>query len=375
MIYLDYSATTPVDEEILDIYCQTTREYIGNPNSSHDLGQKSKNRLYSAMSTISNIFNCYQKEIIFTSGASESNATAIRGVADSLASKGRHIITSKLEHKSILDEMSRLHTKGYEITYVNILPNGLLDLKDLENKIREDTILVSICYVNSETGYKQDLKAIRQVINNKNPEVIFHSDMTQALGKTEIDLSSVDLASMSSHKIYAPKGVGLLYKNRKISIDRLISGTTSNSPFRGGTPALPLIVAFSEAIKKYTYSLKENEEKCRKLKEILVERLKKLPIRINSNENSISQIVNVSLLDIDSKEFIDVLSKNGIYVSTTTACSAINTSSVILDAITNNDKRISGTTVRISISHLTTETEIYKFVSAFEILYNSMKPR
>ena len=185
MLYLDYSATTPVDERVLDSYCKVTRDFIGNANSIHNLGVKSKELLMQATNQIADILNCHPKEIIFTSGASESNTTAIKGVAFKYANRGKHIITSKLEHKSVLEVMGFLSNIGYEVDFVNILDNGQIDLKNLEELIREDTILISICAVNSETGFKQPLKTIRQVINKKNPNVIFHSDLTQALGKTK----------------------------------------------------------------------------------------------------------------------------------------------------------------------------------------------
>ena len=172
MIYLDYSATTPVDEDVLSSYCKVTREFIGNANSIHTLGSKSKELLMQATNQIAEILNCHPKELIFTSGASESNTTAIKGVAFKYARRGRHIITSNLEHKSVLEVMDFLSENGFDVSYVDILPNGQVDLKHLEELIREDTILVSICAVNSETGFKQPLKTIRQVINKKNPNVL-----------------------------------------------------------------------------------------------------------------------------------------------------------------------------------------------------------
>ena len=174
MIYLDYSATTPVDERVLDSYLKVTRDYIGNANSIHTLGSKSKELLIQATNQMAEILNCHPKELIFTSGASESNTTAIKGVAIKYANRGRHIITSKLEHKSVLEVMGYLSSIGFEIDFVNLKENGQVDLHHLEELIRPDTIMVSICHVNSETGFKQPLKTIKQVINKKNPNVIFH---------------------------------------------------------------------------------------------------------------------------------------------------------------------------------------------------------
>ena len=371
MIYLDYSATTPVDERVLDSYCKVTREYIGNANSIHTLGAKSKELLMQATNQIAEIFNCHPKELIFTSGASESNTTAIKGVAFKYFNRGKHIITSKLEHKSVLEVMDYLASNGYEIDYVNILPNGQIDLKHLEELIRKDTILISICAVNSETGFKQPLKTIRQVINKKNPNVIFHSDLTQALGKTRFYLSDLDLASFSSHKIYAPKGIGILYKKRDLEIDTLIYGRTENCPFRGGTPALPLIVSFAKAIRLMNDKLESNIKKCEKLRADLLKGLSKYPIQINSTNQSVPQIVNFSLLKIKSETFVHALERYEIYVSTTTACSSLEESTV-LKALSNGNKDVSTTSIRVSLSHLTTNEEIQKFLEVFDKVWNEL---
>ena len=371
MIYLDYSATTPVDEKVLDSYCKVTREYIGNANSIHTLGVKSKELLMEATNQIAKIFNCHPKELIFTSGASESNTTAIKGVAFKYANRGKHIITSKLEHKSVLEVMGFLSSIGYEVDFVKILPSGQIDLKNLEELIRKDTILISICAVNSETGFKQPLKTIRQVINKKNPNVIFHSDLTQALGKTRFYLSDLDLASFSSHKIYAPKGIGILYKRKDLQIDTLIYGTTENCPFRGGTPALPLIVAFSKAIRLMNDKLEANIKKCEKLRNELIKGLSKYPIKINSTDQSVPQIVNFSLIKIKSETFVHALERHEVYVSTTTACSSLQ-ESVILNELSCGDKSISTTSIRVSISHLTTSSEIQEFLEIFDKVWNEL---
>lgn len=371
MIYLDYSATTPVDDRVLDSYVKVTKEFPGNANSIHTLGVKSKELLIQATNQIAELFNCHPKEIIFTSGASESNTTAIKGVAFKYASRGKHIITSKLEHKSVLEVMGYLSNIGYEVDFVNILPNGQIDLRNLEELIRKDTILISICAVNSETGYKQPLKTIRQVINKKNSNLIFHSDLTQALGKTKFYLNDLDLASFSSHKIYAPKGVGILYKRRDIQIDTLIYGTTENCPFRGGTPALPLVVAFSKAIRLICDDLDKNVKKCEKLKAELLKGLSKYSVQINSNELCVPQIINLSLLKIKSETFLHALEKYEVYISTTTACSSLEESTV-LKAISNGNKDVSTTSIRISLSHMTNIEDIHEFLRIFDKVWNEL---
>ena len=371
MIYLDYSATTPVNDSVLDSYIKTTTEYIANANSIHNLGVKSKELMMKATKQIANMLGCNFNEIIYTSGASESNSTAIKGIALKYANRGKHIITSYYEHKSVVENMDYLSTLGYEISYVNLNSDGSIDLKHLESLIREDTILVSICAVNSEVGFKAPLKTIRQIINKKNPNVIFHSDLTQALGKTKFYLSDLDLASFSSHKIYAPKGIGILYKRRDLQIDTLIYGTTENCPFRGGTPALPLIVAFSKAIRLMNDNFDKNVKKCEKLKSELLKGLSKYPIQINSNDLCVPQIVNFSLLKIKSETFVHALERYDVYVSTTTACSSLEESTV-LKAIANGDKSVSTTSIRVSLSHLTTMTEIHEFLEIFDKVWNEL---
>ena len=372
MVYLDYCATTPVSKDLLNLYVDVTNNYIGNANSKHFLGKESKRLLEQAMSDIANQFNCYSREIVFTSGASESNTMAIMGTVGSLGFRGKHIITSKLEHKSILDLMKDLSMDGYKVDYVNILPNGMIDLDDFENKLCDDTILVSICGVNSEIGFVQPLDEIRKIIDKKNIKCFFHSDLTQALGKIKIDLSSVDMASFSSHKIYAPIGCGILYKNREIRIKKLIYGTNINSLYRGGTSALPLIVTFAKAIEIAQSNVVDNYNKCIKLKNILIDGLSKYPIRINSNDLCVPHIINFSLLEYSNDLVRNLLSDNGICVSTNTACCSSNNESIILKEMTNN-KKIFETSLRISLSHLTSEEDIYEFLRVFDIIWNGLK--
>ncbi len=370
MIYLDYSATTPVINEVLDSYVNVTKDFIGNANSIHNLGVKSKELLMKATRQISEILNCNVNEIVYTSGASESNSTALKGVAFKHCKRGKHIISSPLEHKSVLDTLKYLEMCGFEVSYVKLNSLGQVDLKDLESLVRDDTILVSICAVNSEVGYKAPLKTIRQVINKKNDKVIFHSDMTQALGKTKINLTDVDLASFSGHKIYAPKGIGILYKSNKIEIEPLIWGLTENAKFRGGTPPLPLIVSLSKAMRIMNENMESNIKKVSKLNELLMNGLKDDRIHINSNNLCVPHIVNLSLKNIRSETFVRALEKYEVYISTNSACSSLDASTV-LKAVTD-DKSINTTSIRISLSHFTTKLEISEFIRIFFKVYDEL---
>ena len=210
MIYLDYSATTPVSLEVQDTINKVTREFIGNANSINGLGIKSKNLLNSATKQIAEEFNILESEITYTASSTESNNIALIGVSLANFKRGKHIIVSKLEHPSIYNICSYLETIGFEISYVNSDKDGLIDFEHLKKLIREDTILVSISAVNSELGIRQPLKMIRQIIKKVNPNIYLHSDMTQGVGKIAISLHDVDLATISSHKIYGPKGISLL---------------------------------------------------------------------------------------------------------------------------------------------------------------------
>lgn len=370
MIYLDYSATTPVIDEVLDSYVHVTKDFIGNANSIHSLGVRSKELLLKATKQISEILNCDINEIVYTSGASESNSTALKGVAFKHCKKGKHIVSSPLEHKSVLETLKYLEMCGFEVSYVKLMPNGQIDLKHLESLIRDDTILVSICAVNSEVGYKSPLKTIRQIINKKNSNVIFHSDMTQALGKTKVNLYDVDLASFSGHKVYAPKGIGILYKSKKVIIEPLIWGLTENAKFRGGTPPLPLIVSLAKAMRIMNENLDSNIKKVAQLNELLINGLNDDKIHINSNNLCVPHIVNLSLKSIRSETFVRALEKYEIYISTNSACSSLE-SSTVLKAVTD-DKAINTTSIRISLSHFTTKLEINEFIRIFYKVYDEL---
>lgn len=368
MIYLDYSATTPVSYEVLDTISKVTKEFIGNANSLHALGLKSANLLESATKQIADIYGISPNEIIYTSGATEANNMALIGVAMANHKKGKHIIVSKLEHPSIYAICNYLKSIGFEISYVNNDKEGLIDFDDLKNKIREDTILVSICAVNSETGVRQPLKMIRQIIKKENLATIFHSDITQAVGKVSINFHDIDLASMSAHKIFGPKGIGFLYKSNMIKISPLIYGSGKFNELKPGTPPLPLIAALSKAIRLANTDLEKRERFVNLLNMKIVNFLEKYPeIKINKTKYSIPQILNISIMNIMPETFLHMLDKHEVYVSTNTACSSGEISNSIM-AIYDDSKRAKHT-IRISLSYVTTTDEINKFLEIFKEEY------
>lgn len=364
MIYLDYSATTPVNPEVLDSLVKVSKDYIGNPNSMHSLGVKSRALLKSATRQIADCLNVKMEEIIYTSGATEANNTALLGVALRYKNRGNHIILSKLEHPSEYVLANYLENLGFKISYVNNDSDGLIDLDDLKSLITDKTILVSIVGVNSEVGVRQPLKTIRQIIKKENPNTIFHSDLTQALGKVAINLNDVDLASFSGHKIYGPKGIGLLYKSEKVDIVPLIHGSSKDFPLRAGTPPLPLIVALSKAIRLCLIDLDKKELYVKKLNEKIVDDLSHYPnLKFNNTKYSIYNVINISLMDIKPESFVHAMEDHEVYISTNTACSSGELSTSVMALY--GDKKRAMTTIRISLSCNTTMDEVNKFLTFF----------
>ena len=364
MIYLDYSATTPVNPEVLDSLVKVSKDDIGNPNSMHNLGVKSRALLKSATRQIADCLNVKMEEIIYTSGATEANNTALLGVALRYKNRGNHIILSKLEHPSEYVLANYLENLGFRISYVNNDSDGLIDLDDLKSLITDKTILVSIVGVNSEVGVRQPLKTIRQIIKKENPNTIFHSDLTQALGKVAINLNDVDLASFSGHKIYGPKGIGLLYKSEKVDIVPLIHGSSKDFPLRAGTPPLPLIVALSKAIRLCLIDLDKKELYVKKLNEKIVDDLSHYPnLKFNNTKYSIYNVINISLMDIKPESFVHAMEDHEVYISTNTACSSGELSTSVMALY--GDKKRAMTTIRISLSCNTTMDEVNKFLTFF----------
>lgn len=371
MIYLDYSATTPVDLEVFDTLSKVTKNFVGNANSIHSLGQKSSELLESATKQIADIFGVNPSEIVYTSGATEANNMALIGTALANHKKGKHIIVSKLEHPSIYAICDYLKTMGFEISYVNNDKEGLIDFDDLKEKVREDTILVSVCAVNSEIGVRQPLKMIRQIIKKENMGTIFHSDMTQAIGKVSVNMHDVDLASMSGHKIFGPKGIGFLYKSSMVKITPLIYGSGKSNDLKPGTPPLPLIAALSKAIRLANDGLEKRERFVSLLNDKITSSLSKYPnIIINKTKYSIPQILNISVMDVMPEVMVHALDKHEIYVSTNTACSSGDISNSVI-AIYNDINRAKHT-LRISLSYVTTTEEVNRFLEIFKEEYENL---
>ena len=289
MIYLDYSATTPVDKRVLETFNKVCLNYPGNSNSLHKLGIEAHELEEYATNKIADILSLDNKEIIYTSGASESNNQAIKGVCFKYKNRGNHIITTYLEHSSVINTVNYLSDNGFEVDFVKLDDDGRVDLKHLKSLMTNDTILVSICMVDSELGIMQPISDVKRILKDY-PKCLFHVDCTQALGKIDIDFSMMDLASVSAHKIYGMKGSGLLIKNKDLNILPLIHGGKSTTIYRSGTPALPLIVSTMKAIELVYADMDKNYSYVEDLKNIVIEKIKKYDkVHINSTKYSIGK--------------------------------------------------------------------------------------
>ena len=370
MIYLDNSATTMVDDRVLETFNKVCKNYPGNSNSLHSLGIKSKELEEYATEKISNLLGVKPSEIIYTSGASESNNTVLKGVASKYKNRGNHIITTYLEHSSVLETCKYLENKGFIIDYVKIKDNGLIDIDDLERLLTDNTILVSVAYVDSELGIRQDIDTISKIVK-KHPKCYFHVDATQAIGKIKVDPTSIDFISMSAHKIFGLKGIGLLIKKDNIVIDNLIHGGKSTTIYRSGTPALPLICSLMKALELVIPNIDKNYEYVSSLSRKIKDNLKKYDnIHINSTENSIPYIINFSVIRVKPETFIHTMEEEDIYLSTKSACSTSDIS-LSVDSIYHN-REISMSSIRISLSYKNTTEEIDKFIKVFDKIYNKL---
>lgn len=372
IVYLDYSATTPVNKEVVDTFSKVSLDYIGNPNSLHKLGVEAKKLMDAATSQVAELLGVKSNEVIFTSGASEANNLAIIGTIQKYSNRGKHIITTKLEHSSVLECVNYLEKNGYIIDYVNVLENGMIDLEHFKTLLTKDTVLVSIHHVNSEVGFCQDISKIGEILREY-PTTIFHVDGTQAVGKIPVSLENIDLYSMSSHKFFGLKGVGCLIKKNNIELEPMIHGGKSQTIYRSGTPSLGLIVSFSKALRLALNDLNKKYDYVKNLSDLLKKELSNIDgVVINSNENSIPHIVNISVLGIKPETMLHALEEKDIYISTKTACSKDNSDSLTLTTI-GKDSSISGHSIRISLSYLTTEEEIHYFVDNLKECIEKLK--
>ena len=370
MVYLDYSATTPVDKRVLETFDKASLEFIGNPNSLHKLGVKSKELIDSSTEVIKKILNLKNSEVIYTSGSSESNNLAIKGICEKYQNRGKHIITTPFEHSSIYGPLNYLSELGYEVDFVNLDSDGRVDLNDLRSKLTDDTILVSVVAVNSEIGILQPIDEIKEIVK-EHPKCFFHVDATQAIGKIKLDISDIDLVSFSAHKFFGIKGIGCLIKKDGISLNPQIHGGKSTTNYRSGTPTVALIASLAKALRLAYETIDKDYNHVLELNKYLKEKLQSYSeVRINSNEYSIPHILNFSVLGVKPETMLHALEEDGVYISTQSACSTGASSKAVL-ALTNDEKR-ANSSIRVSISKITTKEEIDKFMEVFDKCYKHL---
>lgn len=376
--YLDNSATTKVFDSVRDVVVKTMSEDYGNPSSMHLFGMRGENYVKEARKTIASVLKATEKEIIFTSGGSESNNMALIGAAEANKRAGKHIITTGIEHASVSATMKYLEGLGYEITYLPVDNTGKVDLESLRQSLREDTILVSVMYVNNEIGTIEPIEEIGRIIKEYNKSILFHVDAIQAFGKIDIvpKRLNIDLMSVSAHKIHGPKGVGFIYIKEKTKVKPIIYGGGQQNGMRSGTENVPGIAGLSQAVKEIYKDLKSENQKITELKDYFIDRVSELEgVTINSKKGSVGapHIISVSVEGIRSEVLLHALEERGVYVSAGSACSSNKPAvSATLKAI-GVKKELLDSTVRFSLSVFTTKEEIDYAIETMEELMGRLR--
>ena len=360
-IYLDYSATTPIDPRVAEKMIPFLTEKFGNPASrSHSYGWEAEEAVENARAEVARLINADPKEIIWTSGATESDNLAIKGAAHFYQSRGKHLITVKTEHKAVLDTCRELEREGFEVTYLPVQENGLIDLEVFKAAIRPDTIVVSVMFVNNEIGVIQDIPALGDICREKG--IIFHVDATQAPGKVRIDLNElkVDLMSLSAHKVYGPKGIGALYVRRKprVRLEAQMHGGGHERGFRSGTLATHQIVGMGEAFRIAREEMDEEQARIARLRDRMWNGIKDMEeVYINGDlEHRVPNNLNVSFNFVEGESLIMAIKE--LAVSSGSACTSASLEpSYVLRALGRNDE-LAHSSIRFTLGRFTTEEEI-----------------
>lgn len=361
--YLDNSATTKAFDEVIEAVQSEMSEYYGNPSSMHIKGFEAEKKIKETTKIIASTLKCDESEIIYTSGGTEADNMALIGIARAYKRSGKHIITSSIEHAAVLQSAEFLKEEGYEITYLSTDSKGVINLEELENSIREDTILVSVMGVNNEIGTVEPIEKISEIIKKKNPNTLFHVDAVQAYGKIKLTPKKmgIDLLSVSGHKIHGPKGIGFLYVSYKVKIKPIIFGGGQQKNMRSGTENVCGIMGLGAAVKRIFDNFDEDTARMRELREYMIKGLKECEgVTINGadEEGSAPHIVSASVKGVRAEVLLHSLEEKGIYISSGSACASNKPAvSATLKAI-GVDKDLLDSTVRFSFSVLTTKDEI-----------------
>ena len=371
MIYLDYSANTPVDARVLEQFCAVERRCIGNANSHHQAGSAAKAEIDAATIKIASLLGVQPAEIIYTSGASEANNFALKGLARLSRYAGRHIISTPLEHSSVSGTLTALQEQGYEIDLLDVKQDGTVDLEHLKDLLRPDTICVAVTLVDSELGVVQPVQEIAAILKAY-PHCHLHVDATQAVGKIPVSFEGVDTMSLTAHKFYGLNGIGLLVKRRNLALEPLIHGGESTTIYRSGTPTVALASSLACALDLAVIDLPNRVDHVAKLNAELRAALSTYPlVRINSPEHAIPHVLNLSVQNVKGTVFQRELDAKGVCISVKSACSSDGLPSRAVFAV-SRDRRNALSSWRISLSHLTTEEEIKAFLQAFDVCYREL---
>lgn len=371
MIYLDNAASTPVHEQVLHEMIPFLQDQFGNPSSIHRYGRFAQRAIQNARKQIAHLINSEPNEILLTSGGTESNNTALFGLAHT--TKGNHIITSSIEHEAILEPCKKLEKEGFEITYIPVDNSGLVNSKDIEKSITPETCLVSIMFANNEVGTIQPIQEISKICHDK--QIVFHTDAVQAVGKVKIDVKElgIDMLSISSHKINGPKGVGALYIKKGIEIIPFIFGGGQENGMRSGTENVASIVGFGKACQLAQENMKQNILHLQNIRNNLIAKvMKEIPlVTLNGHSNQrIANNAHFTFLGVNGEDLIIKLDENGIAASTGSACSVrVQKESHVLKAMGFSHDQIAGS-LRLTVGISNTDSEIEKTV---EILKKVVK--
>lgn len=375
-VYADYAATTPVKPIVTEKITEILSEHYGNPSSIHSIGRDGRKYLDQARRDIASVLGSQPNEIIFTSGATEANNTAIKGVARKKENQGKHIITSSIEHHSVLHVFEELEREGFEVTYLDVHPNGVVDLEHLKESIRPDTTLISIMLVNNEVGTVQPLYEIAEIIEGQ--EIAFHVDAVQAIGHMPIDFNEMpmDMLSITAHKFGGPKGIGALLVKKDIQFNTFIQGGEQELKRRAGTENVPYICGMATAIIEANENMDYHNVHLMNLKQNLIVGLQQnaIPFELNgSMTDTTGHITNLYFPFIEVETMLTLLDMSNIYVSSGSACTAGSTlPSHVLQAMFGNEDRTKKS-VRFSFGLETTEEEINYIVSAIMKIYHQFK--
>jgi cysteine desulfurase len=371
MLYFDYAAHTPVDPAVLDCYCAAATGFVGNPNSVHAAGAAAKAEMDRLLASMARLLDVPDMELICTSGASEANNTAIKGLARASRHQGHHILSTALEHASVSGCLTQLQEQGYEIDLVPIDRTGKIDLEEFRALLRKDTVLVAVSAVDSELGTIQPVGEIAEILRQY-PNCRLHVDATQAVGKVPVCLGEADTVSLSPHKFGGLTGTGLLLKRKGVVLEPLIHGGASTTIYRSGTPDLAGTAAMERAISLAITELDERRAVVAARNAALRAGLSAFPlVRINSPADAIPHILNLSVTGVRGTDFQKALSDRGVCVSVKSACSTAGTPSRAVFAV-SRDKKNALCSWRISLSHRTTEADVAEFLEIFARCYKTL---